>query len=254
MQWLAATGLLILQCLIAILGYILSLNSIFGKKKTQKRLILFFAILGIIAAILVTIGTHFIELSKDREAQSNVKLLQDQGVMQRIKLDSISSQNDSLQIELKRIHGKVDTIVRLCQKFRYPGLNEDQVLSKLILDISEISRKTDLIVPKLIFVAGRGENFQDEKTRYWHKVLIFKSSVAAPLQSVSIWLRFNDSILSATIFNPGEFGIGPDPTISVAPDMTSISGHMDYLHETSELRIEIISERPIEILESRLSP
>jgi len=244
----------ILEFIVAVLGYYLLYRS--DEKKLKRYRLWLFA--GLIMALLITSGDFVRETKESKSKAREFASLQSDFSEIKTHYESIGNQyeslldvNDSLKTKLAEIESSNQKLTALLEPFitrarsEYPGWSDQEALQKLASEISKMQ-------PKLVCLGQIGPQ-RDSISYLFHTIYIFRSQPTTALRDVKIRIRFDGRFISITGRRKGEIGIGID---QMTPDQDSTGFYYTtgYLHETNDIKIEVISKNILKISSMSLSP
>jgi len=119
-----------------------------------------------------------------------------------------------------------------------------------IRETTEISK----MQPKIVFLDNGTKHWNDPATKLSHTLYFFRSNYAVGLWDVQIHLSFNKRFLSATAGPVGGIVDATGSRLTIKNDSTSFLYTIPYLKEGNNIRIEVVSERPLRIVSKGLYP
>jgi len=243
--------LVLLIAFLAVVGW--SLDYFLDKQK-HKNLHKWIAILGIIVS-LVIIGVNYFRQEhqirvwevKFDSAQKGIDTISTQN-------KRLLTQNDSLEVQIERVSEKLQPFMQIATR-RYPALNEEEALAKLVTDISHISRTLEHMQPKLILLTDKTKSWKDNNTKLVHTIYYFRSQFPVWLTDISIEMEFDGPFLYAEgRIKDGGVVIDDKSRIVINNDRKGFEFVTNLLIVGNHIMIEVISNEPLNILSMRLLP
>jgi hypothetical protein len=239
----------LLIAFLAVLGYLLDY---FLEKQKNRSLRKWIAILGIILSLIV-IGTNYYHQKKQIGAWED-KFASAQTTLNEIieQNKHLLGQNDSLRVQVKDINEKLQPFLLIARN-KYPTLNEQEGLVKLISDISQVSRTLEGMQPKLIWLAQETRSGTD-KSGLVHTIYFFDSQYPIPLKNISIEMTFENTIIDAKSIFLGGMVIDNGSRTTIANDRRGFTFVTDLLIVGNKIMIDVTSKDQLSCTSMRLFP
>jgi hypothetical protein len=241
--------LLVIATFLAVLGYVFLYIS--NKEKLRSyKLILF---LGAGFAVASILGNYYFQSSESALNQSKLIEINEQASLIRDQNKLLLSQNDSLKIQMGKIIKTNQEITRSLEPFeeiartKYPALNDQEALNRLVSDISKMQ-------PKIVFLQNKTQQYRDPSTNLLHTVYPFRSQYPTGVRDIHIKLRFDGPFISATPGIGGAIAEEYGTQMRIDPDSSGFYYTTGYLREGNDIFIHVLSRKSLKVDSMSLSP
>ncbi len=240
----------VLASVLAVLGYFLTY--ILNRKKLRgyKQLPLFCAAAITVALIWVQYCSQEKESASKSREYTSIKT----------QLAEIRQQNDTLKLQVKetvegnrKLLGDFEPLMQIWQT-KYPALAPKEAFAAIAHDLQG---KTETAKPNqtlLLLMSDKTKVQKATDTGLIHTYYFFRSRYTMPLRDISISLRFDTPFISVNVRIVGAVVFEQGSRLSKSIDSSSLTYSTGYLSESNDIMIEVVSQEPINIFSSQLSP